>query len=106
MIFIDTSHLYEHTRDEIDRWLPRLAPGGAMVFHDTNMATWYRSLNGQVRRGWDNERGVIRAIEERLGRNYDADTYFVDIAAGFLVEHWPWCSGLTVLRRLEPRTAA
>jgi predicted O-methyltransferase YrrM len=106
VIFLDTSHLYEHTRDEIDRWLPRLATGGAMIFHDTNMATWYRSLDGQVRRGWDNERGVIRAIEERLGRTYDADTYFVDIAAGFLVQHWPWCSGLTVLRRLEPRTAA
>ena len=49
---------------------------------------------------------MIRAIEERLGRNYDAGAYFVDIAAGFLVEHWPWCSGLTVLRRLEPRSAA
>jgi predicted O-methyltransferase YrrM len=106
VIFVDTSHLYEHTRDEIDRWLPRLAPGGAMIFHDTNMATWYRSLDGRVRRGWDNERGVIRAIEERLGRHYEAGAYFVDIADGFLVEHRPWCSGLTVLRRLETRPPA
>jgi len=103
VIFIDTSHLYQHTCDEIDRWLPRLAPGGAMIFHDTNLAPWYRSLDGQVRRGWDNERGVIRAIEARLGRSYDADAYFVDIAGGFLVEHRPWCNGLTVLRRLEAR---
>jgi hypothetical protein len=106
VIFVDTSHTYEHTRDEIDRWLPRLAPGGAMMFHDTNLANWFRSLDGQVRRGWDNERGVIRAIEERLGRSYNADAYFVDIADGFLVEHRPWCNGLTVLRRLEPRAPA
>jgi hypothetical protein len=82
-----------------------LAPGGAMIFHDTNMGLWYRSLDGRVRRGWDNQRGVIRAIEEdRLGRSYDAGAYFVDIADGFLVEHRPWCSGLTVLRRLEGET--
>jgi hypothetical protein len=105
VIFVDTSHVYEHTRDEIDRWLPRLAPRGAMIFHDTNMGLWYRSLDGRARRGWDNQRGVLRAIEERLGRNYDAGAYFVDVAAGFLVEHRPWCSGLTVLRRLETESA-
>lgn len=106
VIFLDTSHVYEHTREEIDRWLPRLAPGGAMIFHDTNMSTWFRSLDGKVRRGWNNERGVIRAVEERLGRRYEAGTYFVDIADGFLIEHRPWCNGLTVLRRLEAREPA
>src|ERR1700693_5912401 len=44
VIFVAPSHLYEHTRDEIDRWLPRLSPGGAMLFHDTNLANWFRSL--------------------------------------------------------------
>ena len=78
-----------------------------MIFHDTNMATWFRSLDGEVRRGWDNQRGVIRAIEERLGRSYDGAAYFVDIIDGFLVEHRPWCNGLTVLRRIDgPATAA
>jgi predicted O-methyltransferase YrrM len=101
VIFVDTSHLYEHTRAEIAAWLPRLAPGGAMIFHDTNLAPWFRSLDGKVRRGWDNQRGVIRAIEERLGRRYDQGAYFVDVADGFLVEHRPWCNGLTVLRRLD-----
>jgi predicted O-methyltransferase YrrM len=103
IIFIDTSHLYEHTRQEIDAWLPRLAPNGAMMFHDTNMANWFAGLDGRVWRGWDNDRGVIRAIEERLGRRYDEKRFFVDIADGFLVRHWPWCSGLTVLRRLPER---
>ena len=100
IIFVDTSHLYEHTCQEIAAWLPRLAPGGAMMFHDTNMADWFVGLDGGVWRGWDNQRGVIRAIEERLGRSYDEQRFFVDIADGFLVRHWPWCNGLTVLRRL------
>jgi predicted O-methyltransferase YrrM len=100
VIFIDTSHLYEHTTAEIAAWLPRLAPGGAMLFHDTNMGDWYRRLDGRTWRGWNNERGVIRAIEEHFGRRYDERRYFVDVADGFLVRHAPWSNGLTVLRRL------
>jgi predicted O-methyltransferase YrrM len=37
IVFIDTSHLYEHTRQELDiyRWL--LKPGGLLVLHDTEL---------------------------------------------------------------------
>ncbi len=102
-IFIDTSHTYEQTRAELEHWLPRLAPEGVMMFHDTNMGDgWFRRLDGAVSRGWDNQRGVIRAIEERLGRRWDESTYFVDVADGFLVRHAPWSSGFTALRRLGP----
>jgi predicted O-methyltransferase YrrM len=100
-IFIDTSHTYEQTRAELEHWLPRLAPGGVMMFHDTHMGDgWFRRLDGAVSRGWDNARGVIRAIEERLGKRWDETTYFVDAADGFLVSHAPWSSGFTVLRRV------
>ena len=70
-----------------------------MIFHDTNMGLWYRSLDGLVRRGWYNQRGVIRAVEERFGRRYDEGRYFVDGVDA------PWCNGLTVLRRLEQGAA-
>ena len=100
VILIDTSHLYEHTCAEIKHWLPRLAPRGVMLFHDTNMAGGlYRSLGGRIDFGWDNERGVIRAIEEHLGRRYNERSYFTDVAAGYTVRHFPWSSGLTVLWR-------
>lgn len=103
VIFIDTSHAYEHTRGELAHWLPRLAPGGVMMFHDTNMGDgWFRRLDGVVSRGWDNGRGVIRAIEEQFGRAWDEGAFFVDVADGFLVRHTPWSSGFTVLRRLAP----
>lgn len=101
VILVDTSHRYEHTRDEIAAWVPRLAPRGVMLFHDTNMGDgWFRRLDGVVDRGWDNQRGVIRAIEEFLGRRYDERSYFTDVVGGFAVQHAPWSSGFTVLRRL------
>jgi len=102
VIFIDTSHLYQHTRDEIAVWAQRLSPSGVLLFHDTNMQTGLAGrLDGSVAyNGWDNQRGVIRAIEEFLGRNYDEQSFFVDIARGFLVTHRPNCSGFTALRRL------
>jgi predicted O-methyltransferase YrrM len=107
VVFIDTSHTYAHTRDELAAWLPRLAAGGVLMLHDTNMGRgWFRRLDGIVARGWDNERGVIRAIEERLGRRWDEGSYFTDVAGGFLVRHVPWSSGFTVLKRLPGDPAA
>lgn len=35
LLFIDTSHEYQPTLDEIATYSPRLAPGGCIVLHDT-----------------------------------------------------------------------
>lgn len=35
IIFIDTSHQYAHTKEEIQVFEPILRPGGMMIFHDT-----------------------------------------------------------------------
>lgn len=35
IVFIDSSHEYDHTVREIATYADRLVPGGAMVFHDT-----------------------------------------------------------------------
>jgi len=37
VLFIDTSHLYEHTLAELHAFMPRLAPGGTGLFHDTDL---------------------------------------------------------------------
>jgi glycosyltransferase involved in cell wall biosynthesis len=37
IVFVDTSHEYEHTVEEIAIYAQRLRPGGAMVFHDTEV---------------------------------------------------------------------
>jgi predicted O-methyltransferase YrrM len=35
VLFIDTSHEYEHTIRELEFYMPRVAPGGIALFHDT-----------------------------------------------------------------------
>jgi predicted O-methyltransferase YrrM len=100
LLFIDTSHLYEHTVAEIKAWLPHVAPTGKVIFHDTNMQYFYCRADKSLDIGWDNQRGVIRAVEEYFNCRWDETKPFVDARGGWLIRHWPNCSGLTVLDRL------
>ncbi len=43
VLFIDTSHLYEHTLQELHAFMPRVAPGGVGLFHDTDL---YMNVSG------------------------------------------------------------
>ena len=76
-----------------------------MVFHDTNMAKRYRKKNGTMGMGWDNERGVIRAIEEYFGYCFNEQSAFVQWVRGCVVEHVPYCNGLTTLIRIDPASS-
>jgi hypothetical protein len=100
VLYVDTSHLYEHSKREIEVWSRFLADNGTMIFHDTNMGTGpYARTDGSIGSGWNNERGVIRAIEEFLGRKYDESAYFSDVTNLYNVLHFPSCSGLTIIKR-------
>lgn len=102
LLFIDTSHLYEHTKQEIEVWSRFLSDEGMMIFHDSNMGRGiFSHLDGSIAEGWNNERGVIRAIEEFVGKRYDENSFFTDIANGFLILHHPHCNGLTVLKKMN-----
>ena len=37
VLFIDTSHYYEHTLAELRAYMPRVVPGGIALFHDTDL---------------------------------------------------------------------
>jgi len=37
VLFVDTSHHYEHTRWELDNWGRKVRPGGVIVCHDTEL---------------------------------------------------------------------
>lgn len=39
IVFIDTSHRYQHTLDELALYLPLVKPGGVVVLHDTELET-------------------------------------------------------------------
>lgn len=98
-LFIDTSHLYEHTVAEIAAWFPHLSPRCRVAFHDTNLSNIYRMRNGRRVAGQPNARGVIRAIEEYFHihiNEYRAAILYKD---GWRISHDPLCSGMTVLER-------
>lgn len=100
LLFIDTSHYYDHTVQEIASWFPLLSSRAKVMFHDTNMKAVGPRADGCFALGWDNQRGVIRAIEEYLGVSVDESTNAVQLAPGWMLRHWPNCNGFTILDRI------
>ncbi len=100
VLFIDTSHEYGHTKREIEAWLPLVADNGKVFFHDTNLTARFFRQDGSMGYGWDNQRGVIRALEEFFGATFDEKKPFVDIIDGWLIKHEPHCCGFTVLHKI------
>lgn len=100
LLFIDTSHVFEHTLQEMESWLPLVGPKGKVFFHDSNQRRVYWRKNGTVGLGWWNERGVIRAIEKYFNKPLNERVDFVDSARGWLIRHTAACSGFTILSRL------
>jgi hypothetical protein len=71
-----------------------------MIFHDTNMGKGiYARTDGSVAFGWDNNRGVMRAIENMVGRRYNENYYFYDFTKNYLLIHYPYSNGLTIVKR-------
>ncbi|HEV7674630.1 MAG TPA: class I SAM-dependent methyltransferase [Candidatus Angelobacter sp.] len=99
VLFVDSSHLYEHTVEEIKAWFPFLSPNCKALFHDTNMRSFYRRLDGTIGHGWNNSRGVIKAIEESLGTKFNERIDFVTTVHGWVVRHWAHCNGFTTMER-------
>lgn len=52
MVFLDAMHTHDHVREDLDRWLPRIRPGGILACHDY---------------GHDHFPGVKHAVDERFG---------------------------------------
>jgi len=99
VLFIDTSHMFEHTVKEIECWFPFLSDKSKVIFHDTNLRTVYFRKDGSAGLGWDNERGVIRALETYFGRTFDEKRDFTDFQKGWAIRHFANCNGLTILER-------
>ena len=103
VLLVDTSHLYDHTVEEIRCWFPHLSERAKVFFHDTNMREYFYRRDGSIGLGWDNERGVIRALEGYFGVFFDEKREFVDYRDGWLITHDPLCNGLTILERVPSR---
>ncbi len=100
VLFIDTSHYFDHTLEEIRAYFPFLAEHAKVFFHDTNMSTYIFRKDGTVDLGWDNDRGVIQALEVYFNKKFNEKEEFIDFVTPFVIKHYPYCSGLTVLEKL------
>jgi len=99
ILFIDTSHLYDHTVAEIKSWFPFLAKRAKVLFHDTNMHDVFVRRDGSTGQGWDNARGVIRAIEGYFGRPFEEEKDFIDLQDGWFIKHYSHCNGFMIMDR-------
>lgn len=99
ILFIDTSHLYDHTVAEIKSWFPYLAPRTKVFFHDTNMSPIFVRKDGSTGKGWDNQRGVIRAIEEHFGSKFDETMDFSTMIDGWYIRHFAICNGFMIMEK-------
>ena len=63
LIVLDSSHQYEHTLRELDRWVPRMERNTLMLLHDTSTYA----------RGWDagGHGGVQQALDDWLPKRRD-----------------------------------
>lgn len=103
LIFLDSSHEYRHTLEELALYWPLIAKNGVLVLHDTNLTEKItRKLSGEVNIGWDNNTGVSRALQEYFGFEIDWSelTSFSGKNRNFDfrgVVHFPWNNGFTYI---------
>ena len=103
LLFIDTSHEYNHTTQELEIWVPLVRSEGWILFHDTNLSgKATRRLSGKLNYGWDNSRGVTRAIEEYFKIQVsERELYSESHNMGLdFIFHIPWNNGFTAVRKI------
>lgn len=103
VLFIDTSHRFAHTLQEIESWFPYLSARSIACFHDTNSRKICFKKDGCIypilNKG--NGRDVIHALEVYFNRIFNERVAFTDIVNGWLIDHYPYCYGLTVVKKLS-----
>jgi predicted O-methyltransferase YrrM len=62
VVYIDTSHTFDHTLAELHRFVPMVAPGGTVLLHDTHLER-YGGRPGPPRPGPASPYPVTRALD-------------------------------------------
>lgn len=100
ILFIDTSHKYQHTAQEIEAWFPFLSGKAKVFFHDTNLGRVNFRKDGSLLGGWNNRRGVIRALEKYFNKRFNERVDFTDSRNGWQIKHFALCNGFTILNKM------
>jgi len=62
VLFIDTSHLYDHTLAELRKYVPRVRPGGLVLCHDTDISREFMIGYGELAAAGGPEWPVAEAL--------------------------------------------
>lgn len=106
-VFIDTSHQYEHTLQEIDAFSSILADNGTISFHDSNVAVEFPvRINGTAcGSGLGNPKGVTDGLKTYFDVAFDEGKYLnINVEKdGYLwnLVNYPYCYGLAVAKRVR-----
>jgi cephalosporin hydroxylase len=100
VLFIDTSHEYHHTKKEIAKWFPFLSERSTVFFHDANVKLLYNRRNGTIGKAYNDDRDVMRAIEEYVGSPLNEKKNFRQLHGSWLIEHHAICNGMTILKSI------
>ncbi len=102
IIFIDTSHLYKETLEEINLSSDILSANGALIFHDTNHQ-YINFLENNIlynKFNYNRQLGVKLALETYFNCKFNFNKPFIIIKQGWLVKHYSTSFGLTIMRKL------
>ncbi len=100
LLLIDTSHVFDHTTQEIAHWFPWLSGRAKVVLRDRNLQEVYFRRDGSVGIAWDNQRAVIKALEHYFTATFDETEDFIDLRQGWLIKHYAVCNGFTILAKV------
>jgi len=103
IIFIDTSHLYEETLQEIKFSAEIISDNGAIIFHDTNHnhLTFLENNIIYNKFNYAPQHGVKLAIEDYFDCKFNLKKQFIIIKKGWLIKHYPESFGLTIMRKIN-----
>ena len=106
LLTIDLDELYDTTTKVWDQWRPQLSQRATALFRCTNLKKQLVYPEGySTGLGWDNERGVIRVLEDFFNERFDETKEFVQRSVlsndgdVWDIFHCPWGAGLTALNR-------
>lgn len=105
LLCIDTTERYDDVVNILFRWMPKTADNCMIMFRCSNLQKLLHYRDGSTTGlGWDNERGVARAIEKFFDIEIDEKVPFQRVLVKqidmmWLVTHYPWGAGVTIARR-------
>lgn len=104
-VFIDTSHEYEHTLNEIAAFNSILSDNGVLAFHDSNLAaTNPVRLNGTTCMA-NNSKGVTDGLKTYFNFSFDENRYLNTYIEkdGYIwnLVNYPYCYGFALAKRIR-----